>query len=322
MPEPPASAPEPPASIRELAERRAQARQSRDFAAADQLRAQIGDGGWTVTDGPGGYELAPAAMASAEPAYQVWPDPAAVPSAPGGGGLRGVVPPGQHHPRPATVALLVEGWPDDLRACVAALLAHAPAGVVISALDVGNRDGAGDVLHELSVANPGRIEEWHVATSRGWGVSRNALLRADPARVHVIMETSTILTGDAISPLLAEIAADGIAAAGWRGVDSDPDLRGFHDAGPMRLGRRAGCPRGPGSTGTRIWSSRCGCGRSGSWWFPRAICRPGSRGTAATTTATRRSATRNRSATTGGYSTCSGRIRRSFGPARPGTCCR
>jgi hypothetical protein len=232
MPEPPASAPEPPASIRELAERRAQARQSRDFAAADQLRAQIGDGGWTVTDGPGGYELAPAAMASAEPAYQVWPDPAAVPSAPGGGGLRGVVPPGQHHPRPATVALLVEGWPDDLRACVAALLAHAPAGVVISALDVGNRDGAGDVLHELSVANPGRIEEWHVATSRGWGVSRNALLRADPARVHVIMETSTILTGDAISPLLAEIAADGIAAAGWRGVDSDPDLRGFHDAGP------------------------------------------------------------------------------------------
>jgi hypothetical protein len=212
--------PEPPASVRELAERRAQARQSRDFAAADQLRAEIGDRGWTVTDGPGGYELAPAAIASAEPAYPVWPDPAVVPS------------PNGLDTRPATVALLVEGWPDDLRACVAALLAHAPAGVVISALDAGNRDGAGDVLHELSVANPGRIEEWHVAASPGWGASRNALLRADPARVHVIMETSTILTGDAISPLLAAVAADGIAAAGWRGVDPDPDLRGFHDAGP------------------------------------------------------------------------------------------
>jgi hypothetical protein len=226
MTEPPASAQEPPAQVRELAERRTQARQCRDFAAADQLRAEIGELGWTVTDGPGGYELAPAAVgtagpAGAGPAYRVWPDPAAVP-----------VPSDLDRKRPATVALLVEGWPDDLRACVAALLAHAPADVVISALDVGNRDRAGDVLHELAVANPGRIEEWHVAASPGWGASRNALLRADPAGVHVIMETSTILTGDAISPLLRAVAADGVVAAGWRGVDPDPDLRGFHDAGP------------------------------------------------------------------------------------------
>jgi hypothetical protein len=243
--------PEPPARVRELAERRAQARQSRNFAAADQLRAQLGELGWSVTDGPGGYELVPArpaatvpaatlpaatlpaaggsaaggsaagGSATGLPAYRVWPDPAAVPTASGAG-------PG----RRATVALLVEGWPDDLRACVAALLAYGPTGVVISGLDVGNRDGAGDVLHELAVAHPGRVEEWHVAASPGWGASRNALLGADPAPVHVIMETSTILTGDAIGPLLAAVTADGVVAAGWRGVDPDPDLRGFHDAGP------------------------------------------------------------------------------------------
>jgi GT2 family glycosyltransferase len=28
------------------------------------------------------------------------------------------------------------------------------------------------------------------------------------------------------------VAADGVVAAGWRGADPDPDLRGFHDAGP------------------------------------------------------------------------------------------
>jgi hypothetical protein len=216
-----------PEKVRELAERRAQARRSRDFAGADQLRAQIGELGWTVTDGPGGYALALTAAPESGPAYQVRPDPAAVPAVP-------AVPDssGRDQGRPATVALLVEGWPDDLRECVAALLAHAPAGVIISALDVGNRDGAGDVLHELAVAHPGRIEEWHVAASPGWGASRNALLRADPAAVHVIMETSTILTGDAIGPLLAAVAADAVAAAGWRGADPDPDLRGFHDAGP------------------------------------------------------------------------------------------
>jgi hypothetical protein len=213
---------EPPAPVRALAERRAQARQSRDFAAADRLRAQIGELGWTVTDGPGGYALTPAepAGSGAADSYQVLADPSAIPQASSSGS------------RPATVALLVEGWPDDLRECVAALLAHAPGGVIISALDVGNRDGAGDVLHELAVAHPGRIEEWHVAASPGWGASRNALLRADPAPVHVIMETSTILTGDGISPLLAAVAADGVVAAGWRGADPDPDLRGFHDAGP------------------------------------------------------------------------------------------
>jgi hypothetical protein len=233
MADPPVNAPETPADVRELAERRAQARQSRDFTTADQLRAEIGELGWTVTDGPGGYELAPAEVpapvagtpvagipVAGAPAYRVLPDPTAVPAA------------DHDQARPATVALLVEGWPDDLRACMAALLAHAPAGVVISALDVGNRDGAGDVLHELSAASPGRVEEWHVAASPGWGASRNALLRADPAGVHVIMETSTILTGDAISPLLGAVADDGVAAAGWRGVDPDPDLRGFHDAGP------------------------------------------------------------------------------------------
>jgi hypothetical protein len=46
------------------------------------------------------------------------------------------------------------------------------------------------------------------------------------------METSTILTGDVISPLLSAVAAEGVVAAGWRGADPDPDLRGFHDAGP------------------------------------------------------------------------------------------
>jgi hypothetical protein len=223
-----------PAGVRELADRRVDARQARDFAAADALRDQIRDRGWVVADAPGGYSLSPVTPAggtadrgtvscSADGGYQVLAGPAAMPAA---------APASPASGRIATVGLLVEGWPDDLRECAGALLAHLPGGVVISALDVGNADGAGDLLHELALANPDRVEEWHVAAGAGWGAARNGLLRADPAPVHVLMETSTLLTGDAISPLLAALAPDGVVAAGWRGADPDPDLQGFHDAGP------------------------------------------------------------------------------------------
>ena len=58
--------------------------------------------------------------------------------------------------RLATVSVLVEGWPDDVRTCLEALVAHLPTGVVVVALDLGNVDGAGDVLHELATGPPRR----------------------------------------------------------------------------------------------------------------------------------------------------------------------
>lgn len=194
----------PPPEVRELAARRSDARQARDFAMADELRDRIRALGWLVTDSPAGPQLAPAAGLDADLAAD----------------------------RIATVGLLVEGWPDDLRECVAALLEHLPPGVIISGLDVGNADGAGDALHLLALAHPGRVTELHVPHGLGWGPARNALLRADPGPVHVVMETSTVLTGDAMSPLLTALAADGVVAAGWRGANPDPDLLRFHDAGP------------------------------------------------------------------------------------------
>ena len=48
-----------PAQVRELAERREQARAERDFAAADRLRDEIAAQGWEVRDGAGGFELLP-----------------------------------------------------------------------------------------------------------------------------------------------------------------------------------------------------------------------------------------------------------------------
>jgi cysteinyl-tRNA synthetase len=51
---------EPPDEVRELAERRAEARRERDFALGDELRERIAGMGWQVMDKPGGeWELSP-----------------------------------------------------------------------------------------------------------------------------------------------------------------------------------------------------------------------------------------------------------------------
>ena len=205
----------PPADVVALAEQRAQARADRDFAAADRLRDEIAAAGWLVTDAAGGFELAP------KPPYDVLPSLAALPDnseAPDA--------------RRATVSLLVEGWPDDVRTCVGALLDHLPPDVVVQALDLGDVDGAGAALEEFA---DDRLEAWHLAGAAGWSAARTALLRADVAAVHVWCDLSTVFTGDALSPLLGAIESDEtVVGAGWRGVDVDLDdeWRSFTPAGP------------------------------------------------------------------------------------------
>ncbi|MDP9847124.1 hypothetical protein [Streptosporangium lutulentum] len=139
-------------------------------------------------------------------------------------------------PPTVTVGLVVDGWPDDLRECVRALVARTE--VKILALDLGNMDGAGTVLNELVQEFPRRVEAWHVAETphwrggtAGWGESRTKLLRLDTADVHVVMETSTILDGDAITPLVGELKDD-VTGAGWRGVNPREGGHEWVDAAP------------------------------------------------------------------------------------------
>ncbi|WP_433250569.1 CysS/YqeB C-terminal domain-containing protein [Streptosporangium sp. CA-135522] len=139
-------------------------------------------------------------------------------------------------PLTVTVGLVVDGWPDDLRKCVRALVARTEAKII--GLDLGNVDGAGAVLEELAEEFPRRVEAWHVAEtphwrggSAGWGESRTKLLKLDTSDVHVVMETSTILDGDAITPLVRALTDD-VAAAGWRGVNPGADGHEWHDAEP------------------------------------------------------------------------------------------
>lgn len=204
-----------PDEVCRLAERRAQARAGRDFSAADALREEIVTHGWTVRDVPDGFALDPLPAFDVLPGVEHLPDRSTAPNS-----------------RRCSVALLVEGWPDDVRSCLDAWLRWAPADVVLLAVDLGDVDGAGRVLHEVAGGAPGRVEAWHVAHPSGWAAARTALLRADTAAVHVWAEISTLPTGDALTPLLDAFTDPAVAAAGWRGVDASEDWTSFADAVP------------------------------------------------------------------------------------------
>jgi len=204
-----------PAEIHALARRRSAARTDRDFAVADALRDEIAAAGWRVTDTPDGFTLTPT------PPYDVEQSAARLPDRSD-----------QSDTRRVSVSVVVDGWPDDVRTFVDAFVRHVPADAVLLALDIGNTDGAGDVLHELAQAHPGRIEDLHVEGPTGWAAAVTALARADTAAVHVLADVSTIFTGDALTPLLAELADPTVVGAGWRGARVSDDWYSFNDAGP------------------------------------------------------------------------------------------
>jgi hypothetical protein len=192
---------EAPPEVVALAERRAAARAAKDFAASDALRDEIAAHGWVVRDTVDGWTL------GEKPPYDVYervtdlPDRSQEPDS-----------------RPVTVALLADGWPDDVRRCADAVRAHTDAHLLV--LDVGG------VFHDPD------LEVLHLATHPGWAAARTALLRADTATVHVVLDTSVEPTGDVVTPVLRAFDDPAVVAAGGWGVNVADDWLSFHDAEP------------------------------------------------------------------------------------------
>jgi len=208
-----------PAEVLARAGARARARADKDFARSDELRDEIASAGWLIKDTPDGYAL------SERPPFDVVATLAL---------LVDLAP--RIDAAVCTIGLIVDGWPDDVRTCLDALMAHAPDGAVVIALDLGNVDGAGLVLHAYARAHPSRITELHCAQTLqqvGWSAAVTTLLQISESRVHIIMDLSSVLEGDAVTPLVEAIDGHVVGAA-WKGanVDVDDAWRSVTDAGP------------------------------------------------------------------------------------------
>ena len=203
---------QPPASVISLAEQRAQARTDRDFAKADDLRDAIADAGWIVTDTPDGFVLVP------KPPFEVFAN------------LQQLTEQVALEPAGTCIAVIVDGWPKDVMTCFTALTDHVAPSVRILGLDIGNVDAAGEVLAGFAP----RVEHLHVAGANPhWAQAVTALLSVAATDVIVLMDLSTVLTGDAITPL-GDALGDGVVTAAWKGVDVDLDdaWRSLVPAGP------------------------------------------------------------------------------------------
>jgi hypothetical protein len=195
-----------PDPVTALAEERVMARANKDFVRSDQLRDEIAQLGWLIKDTSEGFSLTEA------PAFAITANLGALIDQ-HAGSVSGTT----------VVLVIVDGWPEDTRVCLTALLAHAPSGSRVLAIDCGNIEGAGLVVHELANTHE-NLSEFHFPQTLpelGWANVVNAAIAVASSDFFAVMDLSTIWEGDALTPVLEVFAEPQVALSGWRGVNVD-----------------------------------------------------------------------------------------------------
>jgi hypothetical protein len=194
-----------PEQVHELARARQAARAEKNFALSDQLRDEIAAQGFEVVDVATGYELRPKKRF---PSYESTRDVRPINS-------------GKYE---ITVAMIVDGFHEDAVTTIKSIKEHSQCAIAV--LVIGD---PGVLVDQLDA----RTSLVHLTESLGWGECANALLRNITSEFVVIMDPSTRFTGDAITPVLAELKKREYVAVGWRGglVNLDDDWRSIEDKG-------------------------------------------------------------------------------------------
>jgi hypothetical protein len=194
-----------PEQVHELARARQAARAEKNFALSDQLRDEIAAQGFEVVDVATGYELRPKKRF---PSYESTRDVRPINS-------------GKYE---ITVAMIVDGYHEDAVTTIKSIKEHSQCAIAV--LVIGD---PGVLVDQLDA----RTSLVHLTESLGWGECANALLRNITSEFVVIMDPSTRFTGDAITPVLAELKKREYVAVGWRGglVNLDDDWRSIEDKG-------------------------------------------------------------------------------------------
>jgi len=211
-----------PDEVLSAAHARSQARADRDWARADELRAEIEAAGWKVVDRGTDFALSPVAAPDVEDEGRTrYGSARTVPSlldAPSTGA--------------ATIVLLATDWPDDLARALAAIRAHAPEGT--SLVVVGDAPSEGQAaalaaLEQSAASDNTPMEVAWTGTRLGHGEALDIGLRRATGDVVVALDTSVEPTGDLVTPLVQALDDPTVAVAGAFGIVSD-DLRKFRDA--------------------------------------------------------------------------------------------
>lgn len=187
-----------------LAQERLDARAAKDFAKADLIRDQIAAMGFEVIDIAGGFEFR---AKERYPTYASTRDIKAIK-------INGEI----------AIAMIVDGFTADAAETVRTIKAHTNT-PVIALVTV---DPA-ELIDEIDL----QFQVIAITENFGWGENANALLKNISSKFAVIMDPSTRFTGDAISPVIAELNKGEFSAIGWRGglVNMDDEWRSVDDKG-------------------------------------------------------------------------------------------
>lgn len=220
------AAPAPPAAVLDAAQRRSEARATRDWGAADELRDEIEAAGWRVVDTGTDYRLEPAHPADEEVGGEIRY------------GRSDAVPSRLDEPATgvATVILAIEpGDPATIEAVTSAAR-HLPERVDLVVVGDGLGDATADgvraALGESPLADDAH-ELIRTSAPLGRAAALNAGIRRARGEVVVLLDPSVQPTGDIVTPLVDALQDPGIAVAGPFGL-STVDLRHFDEVVPPR----------------------------------------------------------------------------------------
>ena len=205
-----------PSEILDLAHQRRSAREARDFTRADELRAEIEAGGWTVVDHGVDFDLRPLRPPDlVEGGVVRYGSSASVPSR-----LE------ETATVPASVIIVATDWPADVERAVRALRTESPDTTQIVVV----ADGATAEQEPALAALAGDgVEVVRTAQRLGHAAAINAGVRRARGAMVILLDASVEATGDLVEPLAAPLRDPGVGVAGPWGFVSD-DLRHFEDA--------------------------------------------------------------------------------------------
>ena len=193
-----------PDSVTQLAIARMEARAVKDFALADKFRDELLQAGFEVVDTAEGYEL------REKKPYITLAYP------------RDIRP--INLESDVTVGIIVDGFTDDALETVKTVKANSDCAVAI--ISIGD---AGRLVEQMD----NRTYLIAVAPGASWADCANVFLEKVSSKYVIVMDPSTRFTGDAITPVVAELEKGEFVVVGWRGglVNLNDEWRSVDDKG-------------------------------------------------------------------------------------------
>jgi hypothetical protein len=128
----------------------------------------------------------------------------------------------------ATVLIYADSFLEDAIISISALKANSADDVAIYLLISGAPE-----LEDIAAVIDERTYIVQINEGVGWGEGINALMKLANSPYVIVMDPSTILLGDAITPTISKLSEKEFSAVGWRGglVNVEDDWRSVDDKG-------------------------------------------------------------------------------------------